>query len=95
VLSLDIGQVYSRNFNWLPLPSSDRLIRSFIKIAENGPQWVTQINTIKDELFATFVSLEIMVYTAILGIDLYGRFKISVEVHLQVRYMSFELRFGM
>jgi hypothetical protein len=46
------------------------------------------INTIKDELPVTFASLRIMVYPAILGVDLHGRFHISGEVHLQVRYKA-------
>jgi hypothetical protein len=46
------------------------------------------INTIKDELCATFVSLGIIVYLAILGIDLHGQFEISGEVHLQVHYKA-------
>jgi hypothetical protein len=44
------------------------------------------INTIKDELLATFVSLRIIVYPAILYVNLPGRFEISGEVHLQVCY---------
>jgi hypothetical protein len=44
------------------------------------------INTIKDELHAAFVSLKITIYLAILGVNVRGRFKISGEVHLQVRY---------
>jgi hypothetical protein len=46
------------------------------------------INTIKDELCATFMSLGIIVYLAILGIDLHGQFEISGEVHLQVHYKA-------
>jgi hypothetical protein len=48
----------------------------------------TQINTIKNELPTTFLSLGIMVYLAILGVDLHDQFKISGEVHLQVRYKA-------
>jgi hypothetical protein len=44
------------------------------------------INTIKNELFVIFVTLEIVVYLAILCVNLLVRFKISGEVHLQVRY---------
>jgi hypothetical protein len=44
------------------------------------------INTIKNELSATFVSFEIIVYLAILDINLSCRFEFSAEVHLQVRY---------
>jgi hypothetical protein len=36
----------------------------------------------------TFVSLEIIIYSAILGVNLPGRFKISRDVHLQMRYKS-------
>jgi hypothetical protein len=55
------------------------------------------INTIKDELPTTIVSLRIIVYPAILCVNLPGRIDISGEVHvLQAQhYMSFELSFGM
>jgi hypothetical protein len=46
------------------------------------------INTIKDELPATFVSLEIIVYPAILGVNLSYRYDISAEVHMQVHYKT-------
>jgi hypothetical protein len=46
------------------------------------------INTIKDELHATFVSLGIIVYPAILGINLPCQSEILAEVHLQVRYKA-------
>jgi hypothetical protein len=45
-------------------------------------------NTIKDELPTTYVSLRIILYTAILDGDLPFRFEIWVEVHLQVRYKA-------
>jgi Flp pilus assembly pilin Flp len=37
-------------------------------------------------LLVTFVSLRIIVYPAILGVNLSDRFEISGEAHLQVRY---------
>jgi hypothetical protein len=40
------------------------------------------INTIKNELPATFVSLQIIVYPTILGVNLLYQFEISGEVHL-------------
>jgi hypothetical protein len=47
--------------------------------------WSWFINTIKDELHVTFVSLGIIVYPVIYMAD---RFKISGEVHLQVCYKA-------
>jgi predicted cobalt transporter CbtA len=44
------------------------------------------LNSIKDKLPVTIVSLRIIVYPAILGVNLPDRFKISGEVHLQVRF---------
>jgi hypothetical protein len=44
------------------------------------------INTIKDELLVTFISLRIIMYSAILGVYLPFLFEISGEVHLQVHY---------
>jgi hypothetical protein len=44
------------------------------------------INTIKAEPPVIFVSLGIIVYPAILGVNLPDQFEISVEIHLQVRY---------
>jgi hypothetical protein len=58
------------------------------------------INTIKDELHATFVSLRNIVYQAILGVNLPGRLYFggggppagALQAH---HYMSFELSFAM
>jgi hypothetical protein len=44
------------------------------------------INTIKDELPLIFVSFRIIVYPAILRVNLPGRIEILGNVHLQVRY---------
>jgi hypothetical protein len=49
-------------------------------------QILSLINTIKDELPMTFVSFRIIVYLAILGVNLPGRIENLGEVHLQVHY---------
>jgi hypothetical protein len=59
-----------------------------------------EINTIKDELQAIFVSLRIIVYSTILGVNLPGRLDFLgggplVGVLHAKRYMSYELNFGM
>jgi hypothetical protein len=59
-----------------------------------------EINTIKDELQAIFVSLRIIVYPTILGVNLPDRLDFlgggtPVGVLHVKRYMSYELNFGM
>jgi hypothetical protein len=46
----------------------------------------SRINTTKDELPVTFVSLRIIVYPAILGVHLPSWIEILGEVHLQAHY---------